>query len=78
MPTAHQKLAESLAALQLLHKTGQTVFQSRQLKRLDRERLLKNGFLQEVMPGWLISSAPDVRDGDTTSWFASFAEFCAK
>ena len=30
------------------------------------------------MPGWLIASAPGLQDGDTTSWFASFWEFCAK
>jgi len=78
MPPPHQKLAESLAALQLLQKGGQRVFESRQFKRLHRERLLKNGFLQEVISGWLISSAPGVRAGDTTSWFASFGEFCAK
>jgi hypothetical protein len=67
MTSPHQKLAESLAALQLLQKDGQRVFQSRQLKRLDRERLLKNGFLQEVISDWFISSAPGVGAGDTTS-----------
>lgn len=30
------------------------------------------------MPGWLISSSPDVREGDTTSWVASFWEFCSR
>jgi len=31
------------------------VFQSQELSRVDRERLLENGFLSEVMKGWLIS-----------------------
>lgn len=78
MPSANQRLAESLAALHRLQVDGRRVFRSRQFKRLDRERLLRNGFLQEVMPGWLISSTPGVRDGDTTSWFASFWEFCTR
>jgi hypothetical protein len=54
------------------------VFQSRELSRLHRERLLHNGFLQEVIQGWLISSAPGTRDGDSTPWYSSFWEFCAR
>ena len=78
MPSANQKLAQSLDALHALQRDGRRVFQSQQLKRLDRERLVKNGFLQALLPGWLISSTPGARDGDTTSWFASFWEFCTK
>ena len=44
---------------------------------MHRERLVRNGFLREVMKGWLISSSPDIAAGDTTPWFASFWEFCA-
>src|SRR5262249_16936827 len=40
--------------------------------------LLENGFLQEVMKGWLISSSPGARAGDSTPWYASFWEFCAR
>jgi len=78
MPTAHQKLAEALDSLRHLQGEGRRVFQSKEFKRLDRERLLKNGFLQEVMQGWLISSSPTARDGDSTPWYASFWEFCAR
>ena len=77
MTTPHQKLAESLDALRQLQGEGRRVFQSREFKRLDRERLLKNGFLQEVMLGWLISASPQTREGDSTPWYASFWEFCA-
>lgn len=78
MALANPKLATSLARLERLQKNGALVFRSAQFTRLDRERLLQNGFLQEVIPGWLISSAPNIPDGDTTSWYASFWEFCAK
>ena len=61
MPSPHEKLAESLAALQALQKAGRRVIQSRELSRVHRERLLANGFLQEVMKGWLISSSPGAR-----------------
>jgi hypothetical protein len=77
MPKPNEKLAESLAALQVLQKGGRRVFQSRELSRTHRERLLRNGFLREVMKGWLMSSSPSARAGDSTPWYASFWEFCA-
>ena len=30
------------------------------------------------MKGWLISSSPGTREGDSTPWYASFWEFCAR
>jgi hypothetical protein len=78
MPAPHEKLAEALTALQSLQKSGRRVIQSGELSRVHRERLLEHGFLQEVMKGWLISTAPQARDGDSTPWYASFWEFCAR
>jgi hypothetical protein len=78
MSTANQKLAEALEALRHLQRDGRRVFQSNEFRRLDRERLLKNGFLNEVIRGWLVSSSPDARDGDSTPWYASFWEFCVR
>lgn len=78
MPTPNEKLAESLAELQNLQKGGRRVFKSDDLSRTHRERLLQNGFLQEVIRGWLISSSPSARAGDSTPWYASFWEFCAR
>jgi hypothetical protein len=78
MPAPHEKLAESLTALQSLQKGGRRVIQSKELSRTHRERLLANGFLQEVIKGWLISSSPGARAGDSTPWYASFWEFCAR
>ncbi len=77
MPKPNEKLAESLAALQEIQKGGRRVFRSRELSRTHRERLLRNGFLREVMKGWLMSSSPSARTGDSTPWYASFWEFCA-
>jgi hypothetical protein len=78
MATPNEKLAESLDALKALQKAGRRVFKSSELSRVHRERLVANGFLQEVMKGWLISSAPSARAGDSTPWYASFWEFCAR
>ena len=78
MPTPNEKLAESLAVLQELQKGGRHVFRSDEFSRTHRERLLENGFLLDVMKGWLISSSPGARAGDSTPWYASFWEFCAR
>ncbi len=78
MATPNEKLAASLARLRQLQNDGKRVFQSKALGRVHRERLIKNGFLQEVIRGWLISTGPDVEDGDTTPWYSSFWEFCSR
>src|SRR3989442_15209821 len=78
MATPNEKLAESLDALKVLQEGGRRVFRSDDLSRVHRERLVANGFVQEVMRGWLISSSPSARDGDSTPWYASFGEFCAR
>lgn len=78
MAAPNEKLAESLDVLKALQEGGRRVFRSDDLSRVHRERLIANGFLQEVMKGWLISSSPSAREGDSTPWYASFWEFCAR
>ena len=78
MATLHEKLAASLEALHKLQSDKRHVFRSDEFTRVDRERLLEQGFLREVIKGWLISTSPGVTPGDTTPWFASFWEFCAR
>jgi len=78
MATPNEKLAESLDVLKALQEGGGHVFRSDDLSRVHRERLVENGFLQEVVKGWLISSSPSARAGDSTPWYASFWEFCAR
>jgi hypothetical protein len=77
MATPHEKLADSLDALRALQQSGRRVFASGELKRLDRERLVQNGFLREIIKGWLVSTGPQAENGVTTPWYASFWEFCA-
>jgi hypothetical protein len=78
MPGPSDKLARSLETLARLQAEGRRVFQSAEFTRTDRERLLRHGFLQQVIRGWLISSSPGTLPGDTTPWHASFWEFCAR
>lgn len=78
MATPNEKLADSLNVLKELQKGGRRVLRSDDLTRVHRERLIKNGFLQEAMKGWLVSASPQARKSDSTPWYASFWEFCAR
>ena len=78
MAAPNEKLAESLDVLKALQEGGRRVFRSDEFSRVHRERLVENGFVQDVMKGWLISFSPRARAGDSTPWYASFWEFCAR
>ncbi len=77
MATPSEKLAQSLEALHALQARGLVAIRSGDLTRTHRERLLKGGFLQEVMKGWYIPSRPDDPTGESTAWYASYWDFCA-
>lgn len=78
MATPSKKLAASLAKLQALQADGRRVFQSDELPRVHRERLRTQGFLRVLMKGWLIATSPGTKPGDSTPWYASLWEFCAR
>lgn len=77
MPTPSEKLASSLEILHQLQQRGLTAIRSEYLSRTHRERLVKNGFLQEVLKGWYIPAKPGTPAGESTAWYASFWDFCA-
>ncbi len=77
MATPQEKLANSLAALKALQDRGIVAIRASNLSRSHRERLLKDGFIQEVMKGWYIPARPGEYAGDSTVWYASFWNFCA-
>jgi len=77
MATPADKLAKSLAVLKALQDRGSMALRSEDMGRTHRERLMKNGFIKEVMKGWYIPSRPDEPAGESTSWYASFWAFCA-
>src|SRR5207237_4910316 len=45
--------------------------------RSHRERLIKNGFIQEVIKGWYIPAPPNEPASESTTWYASFWAFVA-
>lgn len=75
MSTLSDKLATSLEALKQLQDQGFIAIRSNQLSRTHRDRLLRNGFIVEVVKGWLISARPDETQGESTVWYASFWAF---
>lgn len=77
MATPSEKLAASLELLKKLQDQGVHAVRSANLSRVHRERLVKEGFLLEVMKGWYVPSRPDTPDGDSTVWYASFWDFCS-
>ena len=77
MSTPSEKLASSLEILHQLQRSGSIVIRSKDISRTHRERLLKNGFLQEVIKGWYIPARPDETAGESTAWYASFWQFCS-
>lgn len=77
MAKPSEKLAESLEVFKALQDGGATAIRSSDLTRVHRERLKKNGFIEEVMKGWYISAWPHEGAGESTAWYASYWAFCA-
>ena len=77
MATPADKLAASLAVLKELQDGDRVALRASDMTRTHRGRLLKAGFIKEVMKGWYIPCRPDEPAGESTSWYASFWAFCA-
>ena len=79
MATPAANLATSLEILTLKQHQdrGLVAIRASDVTRIHRERLLKNGFIREVMKGWYIPTRPNELAGESTTWYASFWAFCA-
>lgn len=78
MATPAEKLAEALEILHQLQGQGFVAIKTSEISRVYRPRLVQNGFLKEVVRGWYIPARPDEKPGDTTSWYHSYWDFCAR
>jgi hypothetical protein len=72
MATSSQKLATSLAALKELQDRNIVAIKSVNLQRMNRERLLKSGFIQKVVKGWYPAPRPNESLGESTTWYSAF------
>lgn len=77
MVTPAEKLAQSLEVLKRLQDAKTVAIKAASLTRVHRQRLVKNGFIREVMKGWYIPIRPTGSAGESTDWYASFWPFCA-
>lgn len=48
---------------------------SSDLRRHDKELLVKLGYLQEICKGWYLLVRPGQKPGESTAWYASFWDF---
>jgi len=78
MATPRDKLAKSLEKLKAIQDRGLVAIKASDLTRGHRERLVKNGFIREVIKGWYLVAPHDAQKGDTTFWYSSFWGFCSR
>ena len=78
MATPGEKLAASLEKLKAIQDQGLDAIKASDLTRGHRERLIKNGFIREVIKGWYIAVPHDKQKGDSTFWYSSFLGFCSR
>ncbi|MCP4473664.1 MAG: hypothetical protein GY821_03670 [Gammaproteobacteria bacterium] len=51
------------------------IIRSNQLPRIERERLLKGNWLEQIIRGWYLLRPPHVAPGESTPWYANFWHF---
>ena len=78
MATPNEKIASSLETLRGLQAGGRRVFSAKELSRVHLARLVRKGYLQRVMDGWLISASPTSQPGESAPWLTAFWEFCGR
>lgn len=80
MAKPNELLAASLGELRGVTQNGtRSVVKSEELSRVHRERLQDNGFLEEIMRGWLaVNSRPSASNRIDAAWSTVYWEFVAK
>lgn len=80
MAKPHELLAASLAELRGVTESGtRSVVRSDELSRAHRQRLQKNGFLEEIMKGWLaVNSRPSATNRIDAAWSTVYWEFIGR
>lgn len=72
------RLAEALrSARRAADSNGAEIIRSDQITRSERELLLQNQWIEEIIRGWYLLGRPDIRAGDSSRWYAHFWDFLA-
>lgn len=69
----HSELADTLERAVNVAPKG--VLKSAELRRVDRERLRRAGYLKDIVKGWYFLVRPGVNAGESTAWYATFWSF---
>jgi hypothetical protein len=69
----HKLLASSLRNAK--KAADHQIIKSSRLSRVDRERLIKAGCLQQIIRGWYLFCTPGTDLGESTPWYANFWDF---
>lgn len=67
------KLSEALK--RVYQVTQNHIVRSEDVSRADREVLVRGRWLQPIVRGWYLLVRPDVPEGETSPWYASFWDF---
>lgn len=59
----------------IVEEKGCYVLYTDEIARKDRELLVSNGWLKEIIRGWYLVVRPDLAPGDSTAWYANFWNF---
>lgn len=71
-----QNIADALLrAKKVTQKRNANIVQSNEIKRADRELLLRTHWLQEIIKGWYMLTRPDTATNDSAAWYANFWDF---
>ena len=72
-----ENLGEALSRVRTVvdGRDGIHVVHTAELKRRDRELLIKVGFCRRLSKGGIYLVRPDIRQGDSSAWYATFWDF---
>ena len=69
-------VSEALSRIHaIMEQKGSHILHTNDIERRDRELLVRNHWLQEIIQGWYLVVRPDVLPGDSTAWYANFWDF---
>lgn len=69
----NELLAESLQEAHAVANNG--IVKATDLKRTDKDRLIRGGWLSLIIRGWYIFKQPTISTGESTRWYSSYWNF---
>lgn len=71
-----KKIANALSRVRKVSKkNGGNIIKSGQIRRDDRELLIRTNWLQSIIRGWYLLGNPVISPGDSSNWYANLWDF---